>query len=477
MGSYEDSYELEGSMTPPLSPCEPMMIDSDHHPPTSADFSQEGDSGCSLQLICFKCHGEVTTEGALPPYRNTYICSGVLHRLLEGEDLSPQLFRGRLSELFGYRVLTESAAVESTQKLFYMGRQQFGQLEQLTEEGSSWVTGGSVNTEALHLRQQVTDFLQYIKVFLHSICCRYLCHLIPNQSFMDQLSAECPAYQSGIVHAWFRCVMQTYGDDDQMQELTRLVLRLPEMEIILHSQHVTIEPSDNPETVAVKFIKAIGRHFNSLQSLQEKTEFRDQVLLYYGNVLRYMGPYLKNSGPAEALRVGYHMVGCMVKHCTKILYVQSNPRSLLPSLMDRLVLPRAIYNPEKTLHPAVMGVIRDHLHLTFSFILELLRRTQTSGQIARSVLLPILRDFLGRNLRLHQSRTFRPFETLALLYKDLIADLIPVFTNAVLEVEQKRGVGADTQLRQAYTSLLNQLGQKGQEQLDALNTEQHDQIM
>ncbi|XP_078699983.1 protein MMS22-like [Branchiostoma floridae x Branchiostoma belcheri] len=1247
MGSYEDSYELEGSMTPPLSPCEPMMIDSyDHHPPTSTDFTQEADSGCSLQLTCFKCHGEVTTEGSLPPYRNTYIWSGVLNRLLEGADPSPQMFRGRLSELFGYRFLTESAAVESTQKLFYMARQQLSQLEGLAEEGSSWVTGGSVNTEALHLRQQVTDFLQYIKVFLHryfdppslpdshshpyshqvsqfpqgllqqlqgllfhvgqlggmqdstvssavsrqavksstpahsffhvvldiywsaveilyilqtkwpdlpvhmdlssflpsedigdrdlltqlltallwdllslaakifnkvtqqecprvspfpctcvrelwimlihmldhrsqhmqsdsfwctlynilclvlqenttdfsckdpvgfcwwllshiaplyqydqngqfvdkqqvksnwllvqdlikktlatkdqprldesrlrcqlkfclslshlwepntqavvlvweyyskrlndlfqvpgltlqglasvsktalswyekckercndhtlsrdqensfqlflrllavqlrhpvasgelqgwkqikgrfyskfhqrrmqeltaiglsnfitlfltlalvadvndvagkmqdlldllnhglmdfqrrtiiwkgvfalmqvhehrqvdmghladrmaksfnrtcsefsqkgldpslrhqlwallsiyvestqdlcenstllhlsqakllgpgfsqllpvcrenelrtvfnfiqtllakhrslykralrqqeegvqliqstniavlqqhykdiadalwtnifpyvkkhsmtltppptladvaagftflaldlpsppdftrqqqtfssifqyfgpedsvcaSICCRYLCHLIPNQSFMDQLSAECPVYQSGIIHAWFRCVMQTYGHNDQMQELTRLVLRLPEMEIILHSQHVTIESSDSPETVAVKFIKAIGRHFNSLQSLQEKTEYRDRVMLYFGNVLRYMGPYLKNSGPAEALRVGYHMVGCMVKHCTRILYVQSNPRSVLPSLVDRLILPRTIFNPEKTLHPAVMGVIRDHLHLfvqglsklsykrdpfvqkalrdilqqyfhrfsvksgsftsaqtqanhplllalsetmsnnpsteasqfrvhllegirdtymtlrsgslpnrvteTFSFILELFRRTQTSGQIARdtpvllstvleyqllcdmpairkqvsemlqfmmescqqcpdvtprTVLLPILRDFLARNLRLHQSRTFKPFETLALLYKDLIADLIPVFTNAVLEVEKKRGVGADTQLRQAYTSLLNQLGQKGQEQLDILNTEHQDPIM
>ena len=57
-----------------------------------------------------------------------------------------------------------------------------------------------------------------------SITCRYLSHMLPNETAMDQLSLLLPNQQAYLIQAWFRCVWQVLPPSDQMQELTRLIL-------------------------------------------------------------------------------------------------------------------------------------------------------------------------------------------------------------------------------------------------------------
>ena len=46
-----------------------------------------------------------------------------------------------------------------------------------------------------------------------------------------------------------------------------------------------------------------------------------------------------------------------------LFFAQSKPDCLFPSLLDKLILPRALLNPNKQINSVVISAIRDHLHL------------------------------------------------------------------------------------------------------------------
>lgn len=87
---------------------------------------------------------------------------------------------------------------------------------------------------------------------------------------------------------------------------------------------------------------------------------------------------------------------------------------------------------------------------------------------SRDVLLPHLRDFLYSNITRAQGLVFKTFETLATFDPDLLTGLIPAAKQAVIQLEQKRGVGADLQLRSSLKSFLSKLGQSGEVAMKAL---------
>ena len=75
-------------------------------------------------------------------------------------------------------------------------------------------------------------------LFLFSITVRYLCHLLPNQSFTEKLQAGVgrAKWSSALVHAWLRCGLHSPQPSHQMQELTRLVYKLEDVSAIINSQ-------------------------------------------------------------------------------------------------------------------------------------------------------------------------------------------------------------------------------------------------
>jgi len=92
---------------------------------------------------------------------------------------------------------------------------------------------------------------------------------------------------------------------------------------------------------------------------------------------------------------------------------------------------------------------------------------------SRDVLLPHLRDFLYSNIPRAQGVVFKTFETLATFDPDLLTGLIPAGKQAVIQLEQKRGVGTDMQLRSSFKSFLSKLGHSGEVAIAALDEEEN----
>lgn len=90
---------------------------------------------------------------------------------------------------------------------------------------------------------------------------------------------------------------------------------------------------------------------------------------------------------------------------------------------------------------------------------------------SRDVLLPHLRDFLYSNITRAQGLVFKTFETLATYDPDLMAGLIQAGKQALIQLEQKRGVGADMQLRSSFKSFLSKLGHSGEVAIKAMEEE------
>ncbi|KAJ7385711.1 hypothetical protein OS493_013742 [Desmophyllum pertusum] len=90
---------------------------------------------------------------------------------------------------------------------------------------------------------------------------------------------------------------------------------------------------------------------------------------------------------------------------------------------------------------------------------------------SRDVLLPRFRDFLYSKITLYQGLVFKTFETPASFDPDLLTALIPACKQAVIQLEQKRGVGTDMQLRSSFKSFLSKLGHSGEVAIKDLEQE------
>ncbi|XP_056142714.1 protein MMS22-like [Lampris incognitus] len=196
---------------------------------------------------------------------------------------------------------------------------------------------------------------------------RYLSHLLQNSEMMSTVSSVSANAVSGSaqvlsVRAWFRCVLQQHlhknpdGSDnrtgravgEQLCELTRLVLRLPEVDCLLQSAGLQntatrLEPNHALEI----FIKAVGCAYSELQVLPERSAMVMRALDYIGDVLRHIKPYLLNKSQ-EGIQFGYWAVGCIVKHWGPLL-ATSKAQHLLFSIIDRLLLSHNITQQDKAL--------------------------------------------------------------------------------------------------------------------------------
>uniref|UniRef100_A0A8C6V213 Protein MMS22-like n=1 Tax=Neogobius melanostomus TaxID=47308 RepID=A0A8C6V213_9GOBI len=124
--------DFSQSLTPPVSP-----------------FA--ADSLCELpptQPPCFCC-SETKDDPARSLHADGYVYRGALKRLLLRLDPAPSEYETDTVEIFGFPWVTETALVESTKLLF-------GQA-------------GNLHYEAEDLKKQCVTFLQYIKIYLHSV--------------------------------------------------------------------------------------------------------------------------------------------------------------------------------------------------------------------------------------------------------------------------------------------------------------------
>ncbi|PFX34580.1 Protein MMS22-like [Stylophora pistillata] len=376
--------------------------------------------------------------------------------------------------------------------------------------------------------------------------------LLRDLGVKDEMSASSSAttaiqaenIDGDIIHAWFRCLLQLPPSHEGLTELTRAVGKLPEMEKLLRGQP-GFGTGESSETSLQLFIVALGRHHSSLTKFDESIQFRETVQRYLGDVIKYVDHVLRNVGPANQLRIAYHVAGLLTKHCYKIIYSRVLPSSTqaasIPTKNPFLVILKGscLPNPapeNREFRQFAVEIIQENflclpqqpanLATTLSFLEQLFRKTLSSSETARNtpvllesimfclltcdqftagneppeirrqateilrlmvgackktpemnsreVLLPHLRNFLYSKITLYQGLVFKTLESLVLLDLELVTALIPAGKQAVKQLEQKRGVGTDMQLRSSFKSFLSKLGHSGEEAIKDFEKENVD---
>ncbi|KAF0045011.1 hypothetical protein F2P81_001540 [Scophthalmus maximus] len=232
---------------------------------------------------------------------------------------------------------------------------------------------------------------------------RYLPHLLQNSELVSSLSGVPGSAQSLSVRAWFRCVLQQHlhknpdGSDsrtaraveEQLCELTRLVLRLPEVDGLL--QRAGLQPTaTRPESASAleMFIKAVGCVYSGLQVLSERSAMVSRALDYIGDVLKHIKPSLVSKNQ-EGLQLAYWTVGCIVKHWSPLL-ATSKAQQLLFRIVDGLLLPHNLTQQDKAL--------RDSLPLYLQGLSVASSVSQSQGAYLKQQLRSVTRRYLDHFL-------------------------------------------------------------------------------
>ncbi|KAM3873679.1 protein MMS22-like [Diretmus argenteus] len=247
---------------------------------------------------------------------------------------------------------------------------------------------------------------------------RYLPHLIQNSELVSSVSSGSGGGASGsgggasgsaqtlTVRAWSRCVLQQHlhknpdGSDSragralevQLCELTRLVLRLPEVEDLL--QRAGLPPSSTttrlqPSAALELLLKAVGVVYSGLQSLSERSAMVTRALDYMGDVLKHIKPYLVNKNQ-EGLQLAYRAVGCMLKHWS-LLLATSKAQQLLFRIVDGLLLPH--HHPQQG-----QSALRDSLPLYLQGLSVASSASQSQGVYLKKQLRSVISRYLDHFL-------------------------------------------------------------------------------
>ncbi|KAL2084836.1 hypothetical protein ACEWY4_020354 [Coilia grayii] len=234
---------------------------------------------------------------------------------------------------------------------------------------------------------------------------RYLNHLLQNSEVVASVSSA----QGVCVRAWLRCVFQQYLHkstdgtdsrtgrtlDEQLCELTRLVLRLPEVESVL--QRAGLQPSavkTEPKPALAVFIKAVGRVYSGLQQLSERSSMVTQALDYVGDVLKYIKPYQLNKNQ-EGLQLAYWAIGCLVKHWSPLL-ATSKAQQLLFRIIDCLLLPHSLFQQDPPTQ--VLSALKESLPLYLQGLSVAVGVSLSQGAYLKQQLRSVISQYLGRFL-------------------------------------------------------------------------------
>uniref|UniRef100_A0A673LQ35 Protein MMS22-like n=1 Tax=Sinocyclocheilus rhinocerous TaxID=307959 RepID=A0A673LQ35_9TELE len=233
----------------------------------------------------------------------------------------------------------------------------------------------------------------------------YLNHLLQNGSGPGSGSA-----QALCVRAWIRCVLQQYlhkspdapdsragrNLDEQLAELTRQVLRLPEVESVLQRAGLHPVAAKDPKPAMAVFIRAVGQSYCELQLLSERSSAVSRALEYVGDILKYIKPYLLNKS-REGLQLAYWTVGCLVKHWSYLL-ATSKAQQLLFRIVDVLLLPHALCQQDSGAHTQMLSALKESLPLFLQGLSVAVSVSQSQGAYLKQQLHSVISQYLSRFL-------------------------------------------------------------------------------
>ncbi|KAM8846831.1 protein MMS22-like isoform 1-T1 [Synchiropus picturatus] len=235
---------------------------------------------------------------------------------------------------------------------------------------------------------------------------RYLPHLLQNSELVSSLSSDSGVYVSGSaqslsVRSWFRCVLQQHlhgspddsragrAAEEQLCELTRLVLRLPEVEgLLLRASVPPAGSRTEPVSALETFVKAVGGVYSQLPVSSERATMVTRALDYIGDILKHIKPALVSKSQ-EGIQRAYWVVGCIVKHWSPLL-VTSKAQQLLFRIVDGLLLPSNSTLLDKAL--------RESLPLYLQGLTVASSISQSQGSYLKQQLRTVIRRYLDHFL-------------------------------------------------------------------------------
>ncbi|ESO93233.1 hypothetical protein LOTGIDRAFT_232683 [Lottia gigantea] len=103
--------------------------------------------------------------------------------------------------------------------------------------------------------------------------------------------------------------------------------------------------------------------------------------------------------------------------------------------------------------------MKQHASKIMQFILEACYKN--SSIVPCKELEVIIRRFIELYYKMYFDGVFSILETIAVLYQDIIVNLVPYCSELVINLEIKRGAGLDSKIRKTYYSLLHLVGEVG----------------
>ncbi|XP_076337823.1 protein MMS22-like isoform X3 [Tachypleus tridentatus] len=192
-------------------------------------------------------------------------------------------------------------------------------------------------------------------------CSRYLSHVLCEPEILDHLEKDIPTYQSDLIRTWLRCGIFIVPPDSQMQKLSSIVMKLPELSWIMPTQQSDL--TSNHDYLIIRFFRSLSDQFNKVETVQEKFLLRQKIKYLLSDFVAGLTSVSKVSGSQEAVSHIFSLAGHLFCYCAPTLYVKSQPDCLLPVVIDTLILPRVLYSKDTTLTSTVMFAVKENLPL------------------------------------------------------------------------------------------------------------------
>ncbi|XP_060761858.1 protein MMS22-like isoform X2 [Neoarius graeffei] len=239
---------------------------------------------------------------------------------------------------------------------------------------------------------------------------RYLNSLLQNEELVRKMSSAGDSAQALCVRAWIRCIVQQHHHnnadthssrtdrtlEEQLAEMTTLVLRLPEVESLLQRAGLNMNAAiQEPKVALTLFIKCVGRVYCGLQQQVERVSLVCKALEYLGDIMKFIKPNLLNKS-TEGLHITYWTLGCVVKHWSPLL-ATSKAQSLLLRIIDVLLLPHSLLQ-DKAPPPQLISAIRDTLPLYLQGLSVAVGVSQTQVSYLKQQLRNVIIQYLSRFL-------------------------------------------------------------------------------
>ncbi|XP_036915631.1 protein MMS22-like [Sturnira hondurensis] len=253
------------------------------------------------------------------------------------------------------------------------------------------------------------------------VVARYLSHLLQNGTLCEALShSDCVSFQALTIRSWIRCILQMYiknlslpGDllieinpeeavekeyVEQLAELTRLLFKLSEIKSIFSRAQVECLPiPEDPKKALVQFLEAVGKTYENLQELSDKSAMVTKSLEYLGEILKYIKPYLGKNVSSAGLQLTYRMMGILVKSWAQI-FATSKAQKLLFRIIDCLLLPHVVLQRETELPAPRLAAIQRNLPLYLQGMCNVCCQSQNANAYLNQLLRSVIEQYIGRFL-------------------------------------------------------------------------------